>query len=168
MSEADEDDMPQARGSDLGDHGSFMPAIHDGIPVTVAGIHGQRQYGRIGEGGHPPLACPNPRYPASIRGYYKCPGCGARTPLAGEVSVREVAYGLADEWMGALGQAAWIGRESIVYIAGGVVRVLAWLINRVKRRQNGQGVAPEPAWGLFPLGMRSAGVDGGRDEIEAS
>lgn len=32
--------------------------------------------------GHPPVYCPDPKLPTGLKGWYRCPGCGAKTRLA--------------------------------------------------------------------------------------
>ena len=102
--------------------GSFHPAVHHGIPVELPG---QRREGRYGGGlkaQHPPVGCPAPRYPASLRGRYRCPACGDKVPLDGAFSAREVGYELADR---AMEQVVWLAR-SVVSDVWFVVRLAWW------------------------------------------
>jgi hypothetical protein len=82
--------------------GAFQPAIHEGIPVSVPGRYARAEYGRLQKVRHPPVDCPFPRYPASMRGFYRCPACGTKAPYIGQRSGRDAGYEVADWWMGTL------------------------------------------------------------------
>ena len=135
----------------------FQPAIHDGIPVAVPGRRREGAYGRLGKHAHPPLACPDPRRVATFRGFYRCPACGEKVPLADQVTVAEVAYELADRGMETLIRGAalafWIAWDSVVYIARGV----RWLAGRWGSEPGmARGEAHEMVKALVVLGMVAA------------
>jgi len=154
-------EVEEERAPDLEPVGSFQPAIHAGIPVAMHSDYGGRaHYGGMGKNRHPPLACPDPRYPATLRGFYRCPACGVKAPLAGQVSTREMSYELADTVMEAVisgaVQAARIAWQTIAYIAGGV----RWLLERLRKSpgesagkaSNGDGMAYELVLRLAVIG----------------
>jgi hypothetical protein len=153
--------------------GAFHSSVHDGLPVEVPGTGREARYGRLGKHGHPPLACPDPRYPSSLRGYYRCPGCGEKTPLAGQLRAaagfREAAErgerAAATIAAGAV-QAFWLTFD----IARDIIWAARWLAswaarragNRQAARRNGGGAAPEMVSALVVMGMvaaRQARVD---------
>ena len=124
--------------------GTFQPAIHHGIPVEMGGEHGRGRYGRIGKDGHAPLACPNPRYAATLRGFYRCPACGVKVPLAGQVRARELGYELADTLMEGLAD----GLRQTWWLAGTVVTDLARAARWAWRKAvSGRGSEPVQAGG---------------------
>jgi hypothetical protein len=160
MSEA-EDDMPQARGTDLGESTSFVPAAHVGIPVDLPGQYQPGRYGRMGKDAHPPLDCPAPRYPATLRGFYRCPACGLKVPLTGTRRGAEIGAELGERWTGALfcgvAQAFWFTWDLAVDVARGV----AWLYRKLRvKEQNSEqtngGVAPDLVSMLVVLSIAAA------------
>ncbi len=142
--------------------GPFQPAMHDGIPVALPGEYGQARYGRLSKTGHPPLACPDPSYAATLRGFYRCPACGRKVPLAGQLNAAELGYELADTLMEALiggtAQAARVIWETLC----AAVRGVRWLASRRPgRRENGGGESRELVAALVVMGMVAA-RNGGR------
>ena len=59
----------------------------------------------------PPLACPNPRYPASFRGLYVCRACGEKVRWPGRLPAHSWALSWANAGPkpspGGIGQAFW-------------------------------------------------------------
>jgi len=158
MSEqADEDDMPQARGAELGDSGSFHPSAHYEMQAEL----GQGPvHATIERRGHPPLACPDPRYSATLRGFYRCPACGAKVQLAGQIRAAELGQELGERWAealaGGVGQAAGLTRDLLLAIARGIMWAWSAGKNRLARTEKDGGVAPELIRAVVLMGMVAA------------
>jgi hypothetical protein len=87
---------------------------------------------------------------ATIRGFYRCPACGVKVPLAGQVNSSQVAHdrgerlaealisGTIQAFLVAVDVAHWIsyGVRFIVYTAG------KWVGERRRKAENGGGVTP--------------------------
>lgn len=80
---------------------------------------------------HPPLPCSNPRFQASYRGYYKCPGCGENTRLVGYRTGRELGYEMSDTITEGISQ-AWSIFVDLLFCLGRVIR-WAWCRLVLKR-----------------------------------
>jgi hypothetical protein len=125
--------------------GQFHPAVHDGIPVGLAAEYGGKtKYGRLGRDPHPPLYCPDPRYPATLRGFYRCPACGAKVPLAGHRTGSDIGYELGEKFAESvakgIGQAFWLTVDITQDIAW-LVRWVCWWVGK----QVGERRAKAPA-----------------------
>ena len=124
---------------------------------------------------HPPLRCPNPTRMSTMRGYYHCPGCGAKVKLAEEISWADWKAELSqaeeealDHLAAALYQCWAIAWESAWYL----LRLAIWAalrlydaaIGRLKSKRtvtgNSGGVAPEMIWTAVILAKIMAGNAG--------
>lgn len=145
-----EEEMRQARGTELGGADDpFVPAGPWDLPVVDTGHGRDARYGRLGGRAHPPLDCPAPTRTATLRGFYHCPGCGVKVPLAGTVPASEWGHEAGERWaevvIGGLVQAWWLTWDLAVASWRGV----AWL------------------WARRWSGRRAAGA-GGREVSEAA
>lgn len=152
--------------------------IYDGgvgyPPGGMARSHGQKAK-------HPPISCPYPRMASSLRGFYRCPACGAKVRLGGTRTGAELGYELADRIMpyiaDALGQCWYIAWSSVVYLAKWVIYLFLKLydptIGRIFSKRavmegNG-GVGPEQVGELVVMlaaaSMITAKYRGSRPEL---
>ena len=139
---------------------SFSPVHHDGTPIQGENFGSRGRKAGAGIYRHPPLACPAPRQPGTLRGFYRCPACGVRVTLAGQIRASELGQELGERWAeaiaGGVGQAFWYTVDLAVAIGKGLHWVWKWLRNRrVKAAKNG-GVAPEMVHALVVIGMVAA------------
>jgi hypothetical protein len=145
--------------------GPFQPTAHHGIPIDVPGRRGQVRYGPgFAAAQHPPIDCPGPRYPASLRGRYRCPACGEKVPLEGTRTGREIGYELADAAgefaLSALGQVWWLAVSAGVDLA----RAVRWAVEKLaarREKRRGSGELPavpelESAWKRFHSEVETA------------
>jgi hypothetical protein len=130
--------------------------IYDGLPGPPPGGAG-RSWARQ-KRSHPPVDCPDPKLMGSLRGYYRCPGCGVKVRLSGHVTVRESAYETADWWAAGVVEAARMAWEMVTDMARGV----AWLYVKLTRKrgssepENSGGVATDLVRALVLLGVAMA------------
>lgn len=141
MSEVEEEESGPV---ELEETGPFHPAI----PYQIqAELGGNPAHATIGRRGHPPLACPDPRYMATLRGFYRCPACGAKQQLAGQIRAAEMGQELGERWAeviaGGVGQAFRLTVDLVVYIIGGVVRAWNRFHGRRPAPENGAKMAQE-------------------------
>jgi hypothetical protein len=174
VSETGEDETAEQAWDDPDskEPGSYQPSIHHGMPVSVAPEWGRD--GRLGhteKRKHPPLACPNPRYMATFRGYYHCPGCGAKVPLAGQITGAQLGAELGERWAealaGGVGQAFWYTVDLVIAIGRSLQWAFRWLKNRRVKAPKGGGVAPEMVHALVVMGMVAARYQPVGDKKEA-
>lgn len=169
------DDETGEDGGYLEPTGSFQPAIYQGIPVDVPGTRARGEYGGLRKTRHPPVTCPNPRYPATMRGFYRCPACGDKAPLAGQVQTAELARErgetLAESAIAGAAQAFWIAVDAAQLLLYGVRLAWFWLTTRAEKRQaakeNGGGVPPEMVKALVVMGMVAARKEAAETVSEA-
>lgn len=162
--------------------GSFHPAIHHQTQTELAGEHGYRAHATIGRRNHPQLSCPNPRYPATHRGFYKCNACGEKVTLADTWTTSqaiqagaEYGHDLGERWAeaiaGGVGQAFWYTVDLAIATGKGLhwvwSRVREWLGNRRVKAPDSGGVAPEMVHALVVMGMVAARYRPVEDRKEA-
>lgn len=140
--------------------GPFQPAAHDGIPVTVPGRYREGRYGRIGRQPHPPLACPDPRLVATLRGFYRCPACGEKVPLSGQVSAAQTGQEAGEMFAAALAGGVAQAYRLTVEIARDMIWAVRWVCwwvgNRGAARRKRGRADPEMVRALVVMGMVAA------------
>jgi len=139
--------------------GPSQPSIYDGIPVEVPGTYRQSEYGRQ-RYRHPPVACLDPRNAATFRGFYRCPACGEKAQLAGQVRAAELGQEMGERWAeavaGGVAQVFWLAVSvvrDLAYVAGVAWR---WLTRRRAATGDGVGAASDVVRALVMMSMVAA------------
>jgi hypothetical protein len=139
---------------------SFSPVHHDGAAIESGNFGSRGRKAGAGIYRHPPLACPAPRHPGTHLGYYRCPACGVKVTLAGQIRASELGQELgergAEALAGGVGQAFWYTVDLIIAIIRGLQWAFRWLKNRRVKASKGGGVAPEMVHALVVMGMVAA------------
>lgn len=140
----------EAEGAPGEPEGAYVPARHTGYVDSTVYRHKTKKIT------HPPLQCVNPTRPASIRGFYYCPGCGAKIKiddsewreerLARQLEREQAIYaGIGQAWeicwstVVWLLQLAWWG---LGRLAGSIIGLLK---SKPKVTEDDGGVSPEVA-----------------------
>jgi hypothetical protein len=159
MSETGEDETRQVSAI-IDGIDPYTDVHHDGV-VTERGQFGSK--GRNPGPGiyrHPPLACSAPRYPSTMRGFYRCPACGVKVTLAGQVRASELGQELGERWAeaiaGGVAQAFWYTIDLIATVGQGLRAACKWLKNRHEKAQDSARVAPQMVHALVIMGMVAA------------
>ena len=144
----------------LEETGPFHPAAHHETQTKLAGEGSYRGHATIERRGHPALACPDPRHPATLRGFYRCPACGAKVQLAGQIRAAELGQELGERWAealaGGVGQAAGLTWDLLLAIARGIMWAWSAGKNRLARTEKDGGVTPELIRAVVLMGMVAA------------